>query len=294
MIRRCILLFAVAALFWAGCSKEAAPGKNPANAPQTGTIFRAGAALSPLGAILNAVGKPYVAVSIALPPNRSAHEYELSARETAALAGCRFYLSLGLPFERNLPKLLPGAKIVNPIEARTLPVLLPSPEEHDHGAMDPHVFLHPENNIALAKEIAAAFAELDPDHRAEYAQNAETFIAEQRRLQKEIAAMLAPFQGRKFYVQHPAFAYFGVAYGLTQIPLEEHASGASAKELAACIRNAKEEKIRGILIQRESSRTQAQVIARAIGGRLWEVDPLSGDLLASQKTIAEAVKESLQ
>lgn len=85
---------------------------------------------------------------------------------------------------------------------------------HDHGHVDAHYWLDPQNAALFAAEIAEALAEIDPDNAATYAANAERIDAELHALTEEIAATLEPVRDGRFVVFHDAYRHFEERFGL--------------------------------------------------------------------------------
>ncbi|POF29405.1 zinc ABC transporter substrate-binding protein [Roseibium marinum] len=84
-------------------------------------------------------------------------------------------------------------------------------EEHHAGhgeAYDPHIWLNPENGVAIAAVMAETLAGLDPQNAATYRENAAIFTARMETLDGKIATQLAPLSGRKFVVFHDAYHHF--------------------------------------------------------------------------------------
>lgn len=86
---------------------------------------------------------------------------------------------------------------------------------HDHIGTDPHAWLDPANAQAWLGVIAAELAAADPDNAATYTANAEAASQDIAALDADIAAALAPAQGKPFVVFHDAYGYFVDHYGLT-------------------------------------------------------------------------------
>jgi zinc transport system substrate-binding protein len=86
--------------------------------------------------------------------------------------------------------------------------------DHDHGGMNPHVWLDPDNAKAMAAHIATVLGTADPANAGVYADNAEALARDLEALQSEIAAKLAPVKERPFLVFHDAYHYFEARFGL--------------------------------------------------------------------------------
>lgn len=85
---------------------------------------------------------------------------------------------------------------------------------HAHDGADPHAWLDPANARVWLGLIAGELAEHDPANAALYAANAEAAEAELVALTEEIAAQLAPVQGKPFLVFHDAYQYFETAFDI--------------------------------------------------------------------------------
>jgi zinc transport system substrate-binding protein len=86
---------------------------------------------------------------------------------------------------------------------------------HDHEGKDPHAWLDPHNAENWLGLIAAELSRLDPENAAVYAANAKAAQARIDALDSDLAAQLAPLQGKPFVVFHDAYNYFTGHYGLT-------------------------------------------------------------------------------
>ena len=171
----------------------------------------------------------------------------------------------------------------------------PGREEHAPaaGEPDPHVWMNPRNVKIMAATIAAALAEADPAHAADYARNCKDFQADLDRVDAKIAAALAPLKGRPMLVFHPAFGYFADAYGLRQMPVEIEGKEPSARQLADLIDKARAAGARVIFVQPQFSTKTAEAVARAIGGAVVPIDDLSPDYLANLEAIAGRIANAV-
>ncbi|MCK7611346.1 zinc ABC transporter substrate-binding protein [Roseibium sp. CAU 1639] len=80
---------------------------------------------------------------------------------------------------------------------------------HDHdGAGDAHIWLNPDNGIAIAAQMAATLAKADPDNAATYKKNAKAFSERIESLEHEISNELEPVSGKSFIVFHDAYHHF--------------------------------------------------------------------------------------
>ena len=86
---------------------------------------------------------------------------------------------------------------------------------HDHTD-DPHIWTNPVFAKIMVEDIAEAMIECDPEHAAEYKQNADAYLAELDRLDKEIrTAVEGAKRHELFFGGRFAMYYFTKEYGLT-------------------------------------------------------------------------------
>lgn len=87
---------------------------------------------------------------------------------------------------------------------------------HDKEGADPHAWMNPVNAAHWTDLIAAELSRQDPENAATYSANATTTKARIKAMDAEIAAQLAPLQGKAFVSFHAAYGYFTTHYGLAQ------------------------------------------------------------------------------
>lgn len=85
---------------------------------------------------------------------------------------------------------------------------------HDHGPIDPHVWLDPLNAQHFLDEIAKALSTFDPENAAIYARNADTTKARIATLTERIAQELIPLHDVVLIPYHDAYQYFFTRFDL--------------------------------------------------------------------------------
>jgi zinc transport system substrate-binding protein len=86
--------------------------------------------------------------------------------------------------------------------------------ERRHGPMDVHFWLDPVNAIVISGYLAQQFAELDPEHAAQYRANAGKLEAKLAALDAELNATLKGLSNKPFIVFHDVTQYLEHRYGL--------------------------------------------------------------------------------
>ena len=79
---------------------------------------------------------------------------------------------------------------------------------HEHGDVDFHVWLDPENAVLMTYAIVDALGKADPENAATYEANANALIDRLEALLAEVDAALAPIRAKPFIVLHDAYRYF--------------------------------------------------------------------------------------
>jgi len=256
------------------------------------------------------IGGELVAVSVMVGPGASPATYEPKPRQMAALTRSRIYFTIGVPFEKTwLPKIRaanPEIKIVRteagiekvPLAAHRSHGQEPEDSDHPadrHGVLDPHVWLSPPLVVLQARQILTALSQADPAHADIFRANYGKFINDIVDLDTELLGLFAGRPGKgRFLVFHPAWGYFARAYNLAQVPIEVEGKAPKAAQLRDLITQAKESGIRVIFVQPQFSAKEAEVIARAIGGRVVPLDPLAEDWLGNLRRVAAEFREVLR
>jgi zinc transport system substrate-binding protein len=265
------------------------------------------AGIPPLGYLVQRIGGSRVHVDVLLQPGQDPHTFEPTPRQVMRLGRARLLFMVGMPFESRLVEHMAahraGLSIVDatqgivkrPMTAHCCDVAEHG-EDHDEeaGQPDPHVWLSPPLLKIMAANVAHALAEADPLHAADYRRNEAAMAAELDDIHARITRRLAPFRGQRFYVFHPAFGYFGDAYGLVQEPVETEGKSPTPRQLQALVRQARADGVRIIFLQPQFDPHSAEAVARAIGGSVLPLDDLAADVPGNLSDVAEQIAAALE
>jgi zinc transport system substrate-binding protein len=242
------------------------------------------------------IGGDRVEVTVMVPPGASPHTYEPTPSQMVDLAEAEMYAKVGSGIEFELvwmDKLIAQNEdmlVVDCAEGVTLQETTTAHEhedehedeheheendEHEHGTMDPHIWLSVVNAQIMVENITDGLIQIDPDNRAYYEDNRDTYLEELSQLDQEIRDGLAPVKNRMIIVYHHAFGYFASDYDLTILPVEAEGKEATAAGLQIVIDMALEHDIRVVFASPQFDTRQAEVIAEAIGGRVGLINPLA-------------------
>jgi len=166
--------------------------------------------------------------------------------------------------------------------------------EHEKGAPDPHIWLSPPLIKIQARNIADGLKAADPAHADDYEANLKAFLKDVDATHARIRKVLAPFKGEAFYVFHPAFGYFGDAYGLRQEAVEVEGKNPTPKQISALVRKARADGVHIIFVQPQFDRRSVQPVATAIDGVVVPMDPLARDVLKNLESMATQIEKALK
>ncbi len=236
------------------------------------------------------IGASLVRVQILIDKGQDPHTFEPTPKQIMNLDKAAIMFIAGLPFEHRLVGQIKARnkdlRIVDLIKG--LPV-----RKDEDGDMDPHTWLSPPLLNMQAEAIAKSLIEIDPGHAQIYNRNLTIFSKELQAVDNRIRVLLRPYAGRSFYVFHPAFGYFGAAYGLLQKSVEMGGSRPGPRRLARLIRQAKADKVHIIFTQPQFDQRSAAVVASAINGTVMPLDPMAYNVLDNFMKIAQALEGAL-
>lgn len=152
---------------------------------------------------------------------------------------------------------------------------------HDHaaeGASDPHFWLDPTRVIDVGHAVAASLGEADPEHAAQFAENARTLEKSLKDLDADFAAGLEECASRTLVTSHEAFGYLAERYDLEQVGIvgldpESEPSPARLREVGAIV---EENDVSTIFTETLTSPKVAETLANDIGVTTAVLDPLEG------------------
>lgn len=156
---------------------------------------------------------------------------------------------------------------------------------HEHGAMDPHIWLSPKNAKVMVQNLLDKLKELDPDNADYYTRNANAYLDELDALDEDMESALRPHKGKKFLVYHPSFGYLAHEYGLVQIAIEEEGKSPTPSGIEAIIEQAKAEGIKVIFVSPQFDKQSAEAIKDEIDGTVETIDPLARSYVKNMREV---------
>lgn len=281
-------------------------GPLPAAEPLRVTV-----SIPPQAYFVKKIAKDLATVSVMVPNGSSPAIYEPKPSQMTDLARSRIYFAIGVPFEAawldKFNALNPRMRIVRTdkgIPNRHISAHLhDTPTTSGHHAensgsssgLDPHIWLSPPLVKQMARNIADALIESDPNHQGAYEENLKAFERELERLDNRIRDILDEGTRKRsvILVFHPSWGYFADRYGLKQVSMECEGKSPSAMEMVQLTRYAKKMGIDRIFVQPQFSRKRAEAMAGQIGAQVFIADPLSENWDANLIRVAKQFRKSL-
>jgi len=242
--------------------------------------------IGPISGIVNAVGHDQVSVTQLIDDQQSAHHITLRPSQARALASADLIVLTGPALLQGLyekiPTLAPEAPIIV-LQSIEGTVLFGTDEhnhdDHDHAdadAVDPHMWLLPENAITWAREIASNLAKLNAANAHVFTQNAADF-------ETHIVALArnAPVfsQSDTIGLSHNAYQYLLHHLGdpRTIVVTDAKATSPSAKDIAEVQTAVSKTQPLCFVIDPNEPSALAHQIAAAAGVDTITLSPLVGN-----------------
>lgn len=244
-----------------------------------------------IAGVMAGIGEPDLLVK----GGRSPHDFTLRPSDVRRLRRAALVVWVGPVLEPHVARAIAvhagGARVLGLMarpEIRRLPTRRggaweTDDDDADHGRapeLDPHVWLAPDNALAITAIAARALAALDPANADRYAANAGSVARRIRALDTDLARRLAPVGKLRYLVFHDAYRYFEDHYRLSPLGAVSVVAGRApgVRRLTRLRRWAKRAEVRCIF--REPQFTPAAVATIRAGTGLAEavLDPLGADI----------------
>lgn len=257
------------------------------------------ASFSILGDIVQQVGGEHVNVVTLVGPDGDPHGFAPMPKNSKQLSNADVVFVSGLGLEGWLERLISASGYKGQVVVASTGVDTRKMDEEGKMVTDPHAWNSMANGIKYANNVMNALIVADPEDADYFRKRGGEYIQQLEKLYAYAKAQFAaiPLDKRKVLTSHDAFGYFSQEYGvsfLSPVGFSTEAE-ASASDVAALIKQIKQEKIKTYFIENQTDPRLVKQIATAsgakAGGELYPeaLSPAGGPAA----TYAEAFKHNV-
>ena len=211
-------------------------------------------------------------VNVLIPDGQDPHEFQPSAKDIETLSNAAIVVSNGLDFEEGLEDVLEnvvdsGNKVFMVGEHITvLKTKEADDHEHDHGGVDPHLWLSPGTMLEMLPALTSALSDA---LGIDLANSSAALTTNLKELDKEIQQTISGLQDCNLVSGHDEMGYFAARYGCqiigVIIPSFTTTSEATAGELAELKSLIKQYKVAAIFTGLGTNPDIADQLAKELG-----------------------------
>lgn len=248
--------------------------------------------------LVERIAGDYLDINVMIPPGSNPVTCDLNTEKMKRLYDSDLCFTIGeLPFE--ITHLYPAAgklenlKMVNHSEQLRLSndsCRNRSTPEHRQPKTDPHIWLSPSNFRQMALTVCTALSEYYPEQKETFKANYEKLCRDIDRIADEARQVFAGHSRQAFLIAHPALTCFAAEYDLEQISVKDEGKEPSPAHVKEIIDLARRKNIRKVFIQRQFDVSNAESVAKEIGGSIILIDPLAEDWLKEMHRLIDSFK----
>jgi len=288
-MKKFLLPYVLICIFLASCSTAT-------KKPKEKVVF---ASIMPLKYFVDKIVGDIYKVEVTVPPGVGPETYSPTPKQMKMLSEAEAYFAIGfLSFEADLltkfSSLNPTLKVfqiskgINLIEEKE-----EAHTDHVHlQGVDPHIWSSPKEARIISQNICDGMIAIDPANKERYSKNLQSLLNEIDKVDSSITKLVSSAKAKKFIIFHPALGYFARDYGLEQLSIEFEGKVPSPKHMQELIENARSGNVRLVFIQKEFDKRNAEIVAREIGCKAVQIDPLDYNWPEQMISIASKLAEN--
>ncbi|WP_394141576.1 metal ABC transporter solute-binding protein, Zn/Mn family [Cytobacillus oceanisediminis] len=170
--------------------------------------------------------------------------------------------------------------------------------DHNHGDIDPHVWLDPFYAKELAESVKTALADQMPEHEEQFEKNYLELAQELDDLHNDFEQTVQNAKHKEIIVSHAAYGYWEERYGLDQISVSglNSSNEPTQKELQKVISEAKEHNLKYVFFEQNVSSRLTEILQKEIGAQplmLHNLSVLTEEDLENNQTYFTLMRDNL-
>ncbi|MBG7609296.1 MAG: zinc ABC transporter substrate-binding protein [Anaerolineae bacterium] len=227
-----------------------------------------------VGEAVKQIGDDAIDLTVLLSAGENPHSFEPTPRDMTSLSNADIVFINGVGLEVFLNDLLDNvgghAEVVSVSDGIELHEVSNSVIDN-HGILDPHVWMDPNNVILWIQQIANTLSHFDETQAAQYRANAADYQIKLENLDIWVHAQIAqiPVENRVLISDHLSFGYFADRYGLVQlgavIPSATTEAQPSGRQIAALHDLIQEHDVQAIFVDIDSDSALSERVAEDSG-----------------------------
>lgn len=266
--------------------------KNNKTEDSQASKVKVAATIFPLYDLVKTIGGEKVETTLVLPPGASPHTYEVSPAKVKETQDINLLFTIGVGVDSWAEKLIQkdNVRVVSLEESVSLkPFKVQGhnhedehedehDDEHEHGDLDPHYWLSPNNAISMVQKISMELSLLDPENEKYYQDNLQKFISELEIKNTEWENKISKLNKKELIVFHDAWGYFADYFGLEIVATFEPFPGKTPtpQYLIELQQEVKENNINSLFVEPQLSREAVSTLAQDLGVEVATLDPIGG------------------
>ena len=260
--------------------------------------------IKPIHSLVSAISGELADTQQIIQGNASPHHYHLKPSDLRKLHSADLLFRIDPKLESFLQKSLRSIdeqKVIT-LSTSTGLTMLPALESHGHDEhdvsddeaeeLDYHLWLNPDNAIAMASSIRNALSKAAPKHAEQFAKNTEQLINAIRKKDQQIKEQLDEVKDTPFLVMHDAWQYFTKYYELKQlgsISAQERLKP-SAKSISNARRVITESKVSCLLTEPNIKAKTLAILTEDLSIKVTEIDPLGREIPQSDSAYPQLLQ----
>lgn len=265
-----------------------------------------GVSILPQRYFIERIAGDMVEVIVMIPPGANPATYEPSIYQLSKLDQSPLYMRIGyvgfeLSWMEKINAVNPHMKITDLSKGIELIHEEEQTEKgghahlhgNAHGGIDPHIWLSAINAKIIARNTYLELIQQLPHKKDELDEQFAELILEIDSMHHSITELLFDLEDRSFMIYHPALSYFARDYNLEQFSLEIGGKTPSPAHMKWMIDLGREKNISTIFLQEQFEQKNAEVLAKEIGAKVVQINPLDPDWHGQMFNIANQINASL-
>ena len=308
-----VILFLITALFLSGCNNSQS-NKTTSTSDDTINIYTT---VYPLQYFAQEIGGKYVNAETVYPPGTDEHTFEPSQKDIIKMTEAELFFYIGYNLEGFVTKAQPilvdeGVKTIAIGESIDLNQAKvdehkedtheedahteeehTADDGHNHGDVDPHLWLDPIYASQMAVAIKDELVKQMPSQSDYFETRYNKLNEKLKSLDTKLADTIQNSKTNEIIVSHAAYGYWEKRYGLKQISVTglTTSNEPSQKDLENIVKTAKEHDLHYVIFEQNVSSKLTEIIQNEIGAKALTLHNLS--VLTNADVEAGADYESL-